>query len=317
MLRPFTLRSDAITYTANAAQVVFPTVPKGTARCMIVGIRGRPRGANAATVGTWSTLLTGFVVGGRQYHQGAGVPLALLDGGSVPHTAVLPLALPETNLFLGSQVVLPRGRIGAGIALGPNDDVRLNVQRYDANAFVDQIALDCVQFPDDPADPANDTYFRAKNRGIGEPFWVGQLIPAWRASGVVENLEIAPQPPVATVLRRQGVRGAVLNATTGSAAGTEIGAITARTFNNLQAQVFTASQRAPQNGMAPARSIIGLPGYDPATGLVDMGRQERATLRVQFAGTSAANADREIRFVHMFEGRDEGAPRLEAASAIS
>lgn len=315
MLRPFTLRSNGITYTANRATVVFPTVPKGEARCAIVGARGRPRGANAATIGTWSTLLASFVVGGRQYVQGDAFPLALIDGGAVPLTA--PFGIPTTNYFLGSQFVLPRGSMGAGIAYGPNDEVRMVLDRFDADSFVDEIELDCVQFPDDPRDPANVVYERAKQRGIGEPFFVGQRVTGWRAAGAVLNLEIAPQPPTATVLRRQGVRGAVLAAATGSPVSTEIGAITARTFNNLQAQLFTAQQRPAMNGAPSARSIIGLPGYDPATGIVDLGRSERATLRVVFAGTSAANADRDLFFVHMFEGRDEGAPRLDAANAIS
>lgn len=315
MLRPFTVNSDGINYTANRATVTFPVVPKGSARCMIVGIRGRPRGANAAAIGTFSTLLSSLVVGGRQYVQGDGIPLGLLDGGAVP--IATSLGVPRTNKFLGTQVLLPWGDIGAGIAYGENDSVRLVLDRFNADSFVDQVTLDCVQFPDDPKDPANEAYYRAKSRGIGEPYFIGQRVTGWRAAGAVLNLEVSPQPPTAVVLKRTGARGVVLASATGSPASTEIGAITARTFNNLQAQLFTAGQRPAQNGMAPARSVIGLPGYDPATGVVDLKRSERATLRLQFAGTSAANADRDLFFVQMFEGRDEAAPLLEAANAIS
>jgi hypothetical protein len=314
-LRPFTVITDGIPYTANRAVATFPVVPKGSSRNMIVGIRGRPRGANAATIGTWSTLLAGLVVGGRQYVQGDPFPLALLDGGAVPLAA--PFGIPRTNKFLGTQVPLPWGDIGAGIAYNANDEVRITLERFDADSYVDMVTLDCVQFPDDPADPINAIYERARSRGIGEPFWVGSHRAGWPGAGAQVQFEVAPQPPTATVLRRTGARGAALTAATGSPVNREIGPITARTFNNLTAQLFSAKQRAAQNGLAPARAVLGLPGYDPATGIVDLTRNERSTLRVQAAGTSAANNDTALYFVQMFEGRDESAPILDAADAIS
>lgn len=321
MLRPFSLVSDILVYAANIARPRMPAVPKGSARCAITGIRYNVTGdaGTVENIGGWGTLLQALTVAGRGYVQGE-IPFPLISGDTL--VGALPYGAPASNRFLGSHIPLPGGQalgdgvLGAGIALGPNEQVELQVERLGTGGFVDRIILDCVQFPDDENDPLNQIWNDLRFKGIGEALFIGDRIEGWQAPGAVVQFDEMPQPPAARALRRTGFRGVVMGAT-GLTANFEVGGAGEVTANNLLAQIWTSFQRSPQNLAAPFRSLIGLTGLEVPSGLVDMQRDERSTVSLQFAGTAAADLTTQIFVTHMFEGRDINSPTLEAANAIS
>lgn len=324
MLRPFTLVSDFIDYDAgNVAEFQFPAVPKGSARCAVVGIRYSVAGDDPVAVQAnegWGTVLERLTIAGRNYTQGP-VLLPLIAGSMVPGGGSLPLGFPAFNRFPGSRLALPgnmqgQGVLGAGMSMGPNDEVRVRLARVNGLSFVNRLALDCVQWPDDQRDPSHATWEAMRFKGIGEAYFVGSRIIGWPGAGASRQLEVLPQPPAARTLRRHGFRAA-MTTETGSPFPTEIGDAASETLSNVEAQVWSSFQRAPQNDAAPIRTVMGLIGYEVVTGLVDFQENERSIARLDFIGTAPAAADRLIYVCHMFEGRDEAAPTLEAANAIS
>jgi hypothetical protein len=322
MLRPFSLVSDFITYTGDVAEFQFPTTPKGAARCAIVGIRYVTTG-DAGTVETnegYGTTLERLTVAGRNYTQGP-ILLPLIAAAMVPGGAGLPIGFPNFSRFPGSRIPLPYGAAGgpmagAGMALGPGDEVRVRLARLAPNAFVNRMVLDCVQWPDDQRDPSHAIWEALRFQGIGEATFVGNRLTGWPGAGVSRQFEVLPQPPAARTLRRQGFRAA-MTTDTGNPLGTELGDPASETLANVEAQIWTSFQRAPQNDGAPLRTIMGLPNMEIMTGLVDMQENERSIARLDFIGTAPPAADRLLYIVHMFEGRDPAAPTLEAANAIS
>lgn len=324
MLRPFSLVSDEIDYNpANVAEFQFPSVPKGAARCAIVGIRYAVTGDDPAAVATiegYSTNLERLTVAGRNYWQGA-APMPLIAAAVIPGGAAIPLAFPWSNRFLGSHVpnagmMLGQGTTGAGIAFGPADEVRMRLVRIAGDTFVNRIVLDCVQWPDDQADPFHALWKDLRYQGIGEAFFVGSALPEWPGAGAVRQLEVLPQPPSARALRRTGFR-ACMTFDNGNVIGTELGDAATPALNNVLATAWTSFQRQPLNQAAPLRALFGLTGLEIATGLVDMQENERSIARLDFTGSAPADPTRRIYVLHMFEGRDENAPTLEAANAIS
>jgi hypothetical protein len=211
--------------------------------------------------------------------------------------------------------MLGQGVFGAGIALGPNDETRIRAFRIGEGAFVNRIVLDCIQWPDDQKNPLHALWTALRFKGEGEPLFAGSVIEGWQAPGTVTLLEELPQPPSARAVRRTGFRAVVMDG-----AGNvvfELGGTGSTTTNNLLAQVWTSFQRAPQNQMAPLRTIMGTIGYEIPTGLVDMQENERSIAQVMFAGTAPADPAFRVFVLHMFEGRNESSPTLEAANAIS
>lgn len=323
MLRPFSLVSDFIDYTGNVAEFQFPTVPKGSARCAVVGMRYNVSGDDPVAVATiegYGTVLERITIAGRNYSQGP-ILLPLIAANLAPGGGALPLGFPQFNRFPGSRIALPgnmqgQGVLGSGMSFGPGDEVRVRLARLAGNSFVNRLILDCVQWPDDQKDPSHAVWEAMRFKGIGETYFVGSRIIGWPGAGASLQLEVLPQPPAARVLRRQGFHAAMTQAD-GNPLGVELSDPAGETFNNIEAQVWTSFQRAPQNDAAPIRSIMGLMGLETALGLVDMQENERSIARLDFIGTAPAAPDRLIYVVHMFEGRDEGAPTLEAANAIS
>lgn len=317
-LRPFLLNSDTLVYDGGglAQNQRFPQQPKGNSRCAIVGLAHRVTGASAATIGAWGSLIQGLEVAGRRYVQGS-IPLPLLAADAAQVAGAAQNVGGITSYFPGSHIPLAGGQLCAGIPLGPNDEVRITILRRNAGAFVTQVALVCVQFPEEGKDPSADAIYNAlRNRGLGEFSMIGHVTD-WLGAGQQVTFEGLPQPPNSRVVRRVGLRGVVTDST-GLATGFEVGAVAVRSMNNLLVRVQTSFNRPPQNALAPARAILGLPGYDPhSMGLVDMRLSERARVDVFFAGTAVAAATQFVHVLDMFEGRDDSAPMLEAADAVS
>jgi hypothetical protein len=328
MLRPFSLVSDEIEYEtggASAAEFRFPDTPKGFARCAIVGMRANITGVDGIVqvVGLWGTELQRLTVAGRNYFQGA-TPFPLIGAETVSGGSGLSIGFPWWNRFPGSHVPLPntmlgQGIAGAGIALGPSDEVRMRLFRLGDGAYISRVTLDCVQWPDGKNEPSNAginaQWDALRFSGLGEPYWVGNKRTGYPAAGTQLVFDEHPQPPSARVLRRTGIRGALLDL--GGIAFYEIGDAAAATANNLSAEVSSSFQRPPQNDFVPFRNIIGLNNLEIVTGLVDLAEDERSIVRLNAVGTNPGEPERLLYVLHMFEGRLEGAPVLEAANAIS
>lgn len=327
MLRPFSIISDEIEYDtagASSAEFRFPVTPKGFARCAIVGVRFKVSGVAVfvSVIQGWGSLLERLTVAGRNYVQGE-IPFPLIASHLV--TGGIPYSFPWANRFLGSAILLPgqmlgQGVMGAAIAYGPSDEIRMRVRRLQNEAFVDRVILDCVQWPDDAKDPSVATWNALRYSGLGEAYFIGRQTVGYAASGTQLVFDELPQPPSARALRRTGFRGVItdLNGSTQvGGLGFEEGAPAEATLNNVSVEVSTSFQRPPQNDFIPFRGLIGLIGGEIVTGLVDMAQAERSILRLNFTGTNPGDPEKLIYTMHMFEGRDEAAPTLQAATAIS
>lgn len=323
MYRPFTMVSNDLAYDANVANFAFPTVPQGSARSAITGIRYMVSGTDAATAlrDGWGSLLEKFTVAGRSYMQGV-IPFPLIGASLFPISTSVPFAMPQFNRFLGSTFQLGNtyqggaGILGAAIPLGPAEQVKMTVERLNTDSFVRRVVLDCIQWPDDKADPSLNAWKALRFQGIGAAYFVGSRNVGWPAAGATFTFDEIPQPPNAQQLRRVGFRAGMTDET-GVPSIVENGATTARTMNNLLAQISTSFQRAPQNQAAPIRAIMGLPGLEIATGCVDMVQDEHSIASITSISSAIAAATRLIYVLHMFEGRGLGKVQLEAANAIS
>jgi len=324
MLRPFHINSDDLVYTADVAEFVFPRTTQGAARCAIVGIRYETTGDDPIALGFidgWSTNIERLTVAGRNYMQGA-FPLPLI-AHNFAQALNGPYGFAWVNRFLGSHIALPNnyqgaGVLGAGMALGPADTVRMRLRRIGGGNFVSKVTLECVQFPkDEPINAGENLVYKLlAERGIGEPYFVGQEID-WPGGGATEQLEVLPQSPAADTLRRTGFRGILINPTDGTVIGIAKSDPATPAINNVSAQVWTSFSRPPMNGASPATAILGTIGNETTIGLIDMSQDERSIIALNFLGTSLAVPDRRLYILHMFEGREASAPRLEAADAIA
>lgn len=309
-LRPFTLTSDSLVYTNDVADFQFPAVTKNGARCVVVGLSGRPTGANVATVGAWNTFIQALTIAGRSYVQNE-VNFSLIDTHSVFSTQ--PLAVGARPRWPGSVPLLPDGSLAAGLGLASGEEVRMRLRRFSSGAYVDQVTLHCVQFPDNPADPLNQVWERLTRQGIGEALFMGFNREGWPVAGTQQLFDLLPQPPRARALRRHFTRGAVLLANT--PVNGEVGVAASAALNNLLVRTYTSQNRPPQNAAVPGRAALGIPGSDPWIGLVDLDSRERSAVEITYLG--ALNGDADIHFCTLFEGRDITAPQLGAATAIS
>jgi hypothetical protein len=316
MLRPFVNPSDEIVYTANQAEFQFPIVPQGSARSCIVGFTFEPveLGRSDKTL----TRLVRFSVGGRYYFSGAPVPLALFDGLTLRQNDAENGAQYFTRgAFTGDAIPLPFGcgAKSAAIPYRPGEAVRVTLERDDLSNGVRRMILHCLQFPDDRADPMNNLYDDL-NRGKGEASFVGHAL-TWPAAGSAVQLEAIPQPPSGQVVRRTEARAIVIDSADGTIQ--EFGLPAATTLNNVLAELSTSFERAPQAAPTSARSVLGLPGWQPwGIGTVDLRLQERSRVNVTFAGTALPDPTVSLYLLQMFQGRPMNqAKLLGAANAVS
>jgi hypothetical protein len=269
-------------------------------------------GATANAAGLYSAFCDRFTVAGRSYVQGD-VLLALMAGG--PDVVAGGQPIPRAGSWRGTQIPLPSQQMGAGIGLAPGETVRMRVNSVIDAVRPSHIVLDCVQFPDDERDPLTEIYKRLRFQGIGEVLFAGDRT-LYLASGASILFQPQPQPPNALSLNRMAVRGAQIDNTAATPTA-EFGTAAAAIPGNVSALLFTSSERPPQNQAAPFRGVIGFPGYDIDSGIVNVKQNERSMVRLNFIGTSAAVATQEIFIAQQFEGADPDALVLHAANAIS
>lgn len=321
MLRPFSLVSQDIEYDLGGfANFRFPETPKGSARCAITGIRYVVRSDDPAVllIDGYGTLLERLTVAGRNYVQGQ-IPMPLIAAATV--TGGVPFGFPYVNRFPGNQIGLGDNSLGvpwlgSAIAFGPSDEVRMRLFGLNPTIRVTQVILDCVQWPDDMNDPSLEIWKALRYKGHGEPYFIGSRLEGWRAPGTTEQLEELPQPPSAVVLNRTGFRALVMD-NTGNVSNFEVGDIGSPTMNNLSAQAYTSFQRPPQNRFIPLRTLAGLTGMEIATGFVGMEQDSRSIIEIQYTGTALPDNVTDVYVMHMFEGRDQNVPALNAANAVS
>lgn len=314
MLRPFTNQTDELVYTNDVADEFFPVVPQGSARSCIVGVTFEPvaLGRSDKTL----TRMAALDVGGRRYLTNQAVPLALFDGTTNRNNDNEGISQYFTRgTFPGNKIELPWGGYCSAIPYGPGETIRIRLERDNGSNGVRRAIVHCLQFPDNPRDPLNNLYDDLR-RGIGEASFIGHQI-TWGAPGSVVELEGIPQPPSGTVVRRTECRGIVVDSADGTIQ--ETGAVAATTLNNLLVQLSTSFNRAPQSAPAPARSLLGLPGWQPwGIGAVDLKQSERSRVNVSFNGTAAADPTVTVAILQMLQGRPtDQAELLQAANAVS
>ncbi len=297
MLRFFQMVSDPLSYSGNAADVVFDVEPANP--CAIIGLDAYATSREFAL----KTLLARLSVATREYMNGDPFPLGLLMP-TAPAVAGNALGRPY---WPGATIPTPDGGMAGGIVINPGEPVRLRVTDATAgSAQISQVVLQCVEFPPDCADAARMALIHERmRRGVGELYFAGHSHVYTAAATTL--LAAQPTRPNRTeVIRRLGVRGLALE-TAGAA-------VAESDFALLKAKLHTKGDRAPHNAAVAARAIIGHGAFDPRAGMVDMLAEGRAFVELT---TPAPAGSRTAYFVQMFEGREPGGELLRAATAIS
>lgn len=323
MLRPFQIVSSPIQFVGGVAQFQFPRTTKGSSRCAIIGMTHNMTGSDIDLESAYGIIITKISVAGRNYFSGR-APLALLSNEVGGFSA--PVSNGNfANRFLGSTLPHPDNYLGgnsrcSGMSVAGSEEIVIRLEQLDATRTVNQIALQCLQWPDDLDDPEQASWEAMYKDGIGETLFVGDSHEGFPGSGEGFGFSPLPQAPSARALRRLGFRGC-LTTDTGDVDGLENRAANLQGFNNLLVEVDGDFSRPPQNEMMAARSILGLLNYPVANGIYDMQRNERSIVRFLSGGSGIAPDSRFLIYaLHMFEGRNFRTPAnglLEAATAIS
>lgn len=310
LLRYFELSSNPLVYTGGQCIFTMPRRTNAKARAAVIGISPNQISAGGI-VRTLNNAITQFSIGGRDYHQGDPVPLALLAGGAIAapdqFTALGVLQDNARNYFPGEFFPLSDGSRCSGLMLNGNEQIQITLQQ--PGVLTTQplagVTLHCVEFPKDNRIPAGlqkeiDTMWDQFQSGIGQCFWIGTSLNVVAATAFQQLLQAQIQQPHNQRVRRREVRGAQIDPATGNCVETD--------FAQGFAQLSANNQPPNSDGLAPMRNVIGhgsLNWRDQSD--VDLDRNDFSMALVSEAAPTVTS---NLRLAHIFEGVQRGTPTL-------
>ncbi len=305
LLKEFQIVSNPIVYDAGGvANFQIPQRLNGNARCAVIGLSATDNALGAQFFNDVET----FQIAGRQYHQGAGCPLALLTPGRAPSQYAAAPSVVENanrpNYFPGEFFSLSDGSRCGGLMLIGQEVINVILRRNVAGQTIGRLVLHCVEFGYDNRDPKAQAVIEAAwskfKVGIGQAHWqvFGDDIVAatpYAAPGSVQIFQPHQSP-----VRRRVLRGAQVNVVVPQVAEVD--------FVTATAQVQTNNDTPHSAQGVPARQLIGHGSLDfPGQVEVDL---EKNDYSICLFNEPAPTLASRLRIVHMFEGISRNAPEL-------